>query len=570
MSMGRRAHEFRRIVQDPTLLLGLLVAVLFVAVAVVWPVLRMVGASLTAEATPLFAKLVTKRVYQRIMLNTVILGLGVAALGTALGFLFAFVQVRLDVPCKRFMHLMALVPIVSPPFAVATAAITLFGRSGIISYRLLGLQYNIYGLNGLLFVLSLSFFTVAYLNLAGMLRALDPAIDEAAINLGAGKWHVFRTITLPMLVPGIAGSFLLLFVEAIADLANPLVLGGDFTVLASRIYMAITGEYDVVAGAVLSVILLVPSLAVFVVQRYWVGRRSVVSVTGRPSGRPQRITAPVARWGLFAVTMACSLLILLIYGTVVVGAFTQLLGINNTLTLEHFNFVTFGYGSKAMTDTTALSALATPISGLLGMLIAFLVVRKQFTGKSALDFGAMLGIAVPGTVLGIGYLLAFNRPITVGGLTLLPKLTGGAGLLGGALAIIIAYVVRSVPAAVRSGTAALQQIDPAIEEASTNLGADSATTFRRVTLPLTRPALLSGLIYSFARSMTSLSAIIFLTTPNTRIMTAQILNEVDAGRFGNAFAYCVILIAIVLGAIGILYAVVGSTTGAERALEARG
>ncbi|HOG47288.1 MAG TPA: ABC transporter permease subunit, partial [Anaerolineae bacterium] len=223
-----------------------------------------------------------------------------------------------------------------------------------------------------------------------------------------------------------------------------------------------------------------------------------------------------------------------------------------------------------MTDTTALSALATPISGLLGMLIAFLVVRKQFTGKSALDFGAMLGIAVPGTVLGIGYLLAFNRPITVGGLTLLPKLTGGAGLLGGALAIIIAYVVRSVPAAVRSGTAALQQIDPAIEEASTNLGADSATTFRRVTLPLTRPALLSGLIYSFARSMTSLSAIIFLTTPNTRIMTAQILNEVDAGRFGNAFAYCVILIAIVLGAIGILYAVVGSTTGAERALEARG
>ncbi|HOG47538.1 MAG TPA: ABC transporter permease subunit, partial [Anaerolineae bacterium] len=333
MSMGRRAHEFRRIVQDPTLLLGLLVAVLFVAVAVVWPVLRMVGASLTAEATPLFAKLVTKRVYQRIMLNTVILGLGVAALGTALGFLFAFVQVRLDVPCKRFMHLMALVPIVSPPFAVATAAITLFGRSGIISYRLLGLQYNIYGLNGLLFVLSLSFFTVAYLNLAGMLRALDPAIDEAAINLGAGKWHVFRTITLPMLVPGIAGSFLLLFVEAIADLANPLVLGGDFTVLASRIYMAITGEYDVVAGAVLSVILLVPSLAVFVVQRYWVGRRSVVSVTGRPSGRPQRITAPVARWGLFAVTMACSLLILLIYGTVVVGAFTQLLGINNTLTL---------------------------------------------------------------------------------------------------------------------------------------------------------------------------------------------------------------------------------------------
>jgi iron(III) transport system permease protein len=176
----------------------------------------------------------------------------------------------------------------------------------------------------------------------------------------------------------------------------------------------------------------------------------------------------------------------------------------------------------------------------------------------------MLGLAVPGTVFGIGYLLAFNTPTEVGGVTVFPKLTGGAGLLGGAIAIVLVYIVRSAPGGLRSGAAALQQIDPTIEEASVSLGADQATTFRRVVLPLIRPAFLTGLIYSFARSMTAISAVIFLTTPSTRIMTQQILNETNAARFGNAFAYCVILIVIVCAAIGLLYWIIGSSTRVAR------
>jgi iron(III) transport system permease protein len=559
-------REYRRIAADWTLLAGLLAAVVFLAVAILWPLVRVLGTGVSAQALPILGRYFTSPVYLRIIVNTIELGVLVGLFGTALGFLFAFVQVRVNVPFKKFMNLMALVPIISPPFAIATSAIVLFGRSGIISYQLLGIRYNIYGINGLALVLVLSLFTVAYMNLAGMMRALDPALDEVATNLGANKWQIFRTVTLPMLIPGIGSSFLLLFVEAIADLSNPLVLGGDFTVLASRVYIAIIGEYDVLAGAVLSVILLVPSLTVFILQRYWASRQSVVSVTGRPSGRSQLITAPLAKWTLFAVTMFFSLLILIIYGTVFVGAFTQLLGIDDRLTLEHFMFVLFGYGSEAMTDTTTLSAIATPIAGLLGMIIAWLVVRKQFTGRAALDFGSMLGLAVPGTVIGIGYVLAFHSPVKIGGVTLLPPLHGGAALAGGAIALILAYVVRSVPASVRAGAASLQQIDPSIEEASISLGADNATTFRKVTLPLIRPALIAGLVFGFARSMTSISAIIFLTTPETKIMTAQILNEVDAGRFGNAFAYCVILILIVLTVIGVLNVFVGTSAGVEREL----
>jgi iron(III) transport system permease protein len=200
----------------------------------------------------------------------------------------------------------------------------------------------------------------------------------------------------------------------------------------------------------------------------------------------------------------------------------------------------------------------------LGVVIAFLVIRGRFWGRLALDFGTMLGVAVPGTVFGIGYLLAFNTPVELLGIPVIPKLTGGAALLGGAIAIVMVFVVRSVPGGLRSGAAALQQIDPTIEEASASLGADQVTTFRRVVLPLIRPAFLTGLIYSFARSMTAISAIVFLTTPSTRIMTQQILNETNAARFGNALAYCVILIVIVCAAIALLYWIIGSSTRVDR------
>lgn len=576
LTRTRYGYEFRRILQDPVLAISLILVVLFIFIAIVMPILAMIGASISEEGRALFGHYLTEPAYQAIITNTLVMGLSVAAAGTMLGFLFAYVRVKVQAPFKRFMHLIALIPIISPPFALAIAIIILFGRNGMISRGIFGVRYDIYGLPGLTLALSLSLFTVAYLNFKGMLQALDPSLEEAATNLGASKWRIFRTVTVPMLLPGFAASFLLLFVEAIADLGNPLVLGGNFEVLATRVYISVIGLHDNVAAAVFSVILLVPSLTVFIVQRYWVGRSSVVSITGKPSGTPQQIIHPLVRWPLFGLVMAFCLLIVIVYGVILVGSLTKVLGVNNTFTLEHFDFVINGYGSEAMTDTTLFSIIATPLAGILGMLIAFLVVRKTFAGRGAIDFGTMLGIAVPGTILGIGYLLVFNNPITIAvpftgdsipPITLIPKLTGGRALLGGALAIVIVYIVRSAPAALRSGVALLSQIDPAIEEASISLGADNALTFRRITLPLIRPAFLAGLIYAFARSMTTISAIVFLTTPQTRIMTQQILNETEQGRYGNAFAYCVILIAIVLVAIGILYFTVGSTTGAERSLE---
>ncbi|HEU4918387.1 MAG TPA: iron ABC transporter permease [Candidatus Limnocylindrales bacterium] len=559
------AARRRRAAIDPALTIALVIAVAFVVVAILLPIASMVGTSLTDDALPVFQRY-TFGPQRQILINTVILGVSVALVGTLVGFLFAYVQVRVPLPhlLKRFMHVMALLPIVSPPFALALSAIVLFGRSGIITRDLLGLDFNIYGLPGMVLVMSLSFFPVAYISLSGLMRALDPALDEAATNLGGSRWHTFRRVTLPLLLPGLASGFLLLFVEALADLGNPIVLGGNFQVLASRMYLAIIGQYDLLGGAVLGLLLLVPSLIVYFVHRYYAERASVVSVTGKPSGRPAELTHRPVAILLTLLAIGVSLLVLLMYGTIAWGAFTNLVGVDNTLTTKNFEFVLFGYGLEAVSDTVLLAAIATPLAGVLGVVIAFLVIRGRFWGRLALDFGTMLGVAVPGTVFGIGYLLAFNTPVELLGIPVIPKLTGGAAVLGGAIAIVMVFVVRSVPGGLRSGAAALQQIDPTIEEASVSLGADQATTFRRVVLPLIRPAFLTGLIYSFARSMTAISAIVFLTTPSTRIMTQQILNETNAARFGNALAYCVILIVIVCAAIALLYWIIGSSTRVDR------
>ncbi|MCS7480108.1 ABC transporter permease [Umezawaea endophytica] len=540
-----------RVRSKPALAVSLVVVTAVLGVGLLFPVFQVLLTALSPEGLDAAGSLLGSSVNRGIVVNTVVLGLSVAAVGTVLAFLFAFVRTRLDVPFKRVLHVIAIVPVVSPPFALATALVVLFGRNGVISQGVFGVPYDIYGLDGLTIALALSFFPVVYLTLVGMMQRLDPSLDEAATSLGAGRAKVFLTVTLPMLLPGLASGFLLLFVESIADLANPLVLGGDFTVLSSRAYIAITGEYDVASGAVFSLSLMVPAVLVFLLQRYWIDRRKVFSVTGKPSGRPQTYRGPVALCA-YAVAVLVALVIVLINATILFGAFTAVPGVNNAFTLAHFDFVLFGIGSEAMVDTTVMAVVAAPLAGLLGVLIAYLVVRKLPRVGPVLDFVAMLGVAVPGTVLGIGFVLAFRSENLVGGVTVIPSLVGGAAVLGGSVGIIVVLLIRSMPAAVRAGVSSLHQIHPSIDEASASLGADDSTTFRRITLPLIKPALLAGLTFAIARSMTTLSPIVFLTTPDTKIMASQILAEVDAGRFGNAFAYCCVLMTIVLTLIGLV------------------
>lgn len=542
--------------------IAITLVVAIISLLIVLPVLSILFESTKPTGVNVFKSVTSNPVIRDTIKNTVWLGLSVGFFGTLVGFILAYLQVRVNFRGKKVLHILTLVPLVSPPFAFATAVIVLFGRSGIISHDLLGKTPMLYGYPGLTLVLSISYFPVAYLNLVGMMRSLDPAIDEAASSLGANKFKIFRSVTLPLLIPGITSSFLLLFVEAIADLANPLVIGGDYMVLSSRAYIAINGEYDVSAGAAYSALLLLPALLVFIVQRYWSQKKSVVSVTGKPSGQIAPITSKVGRTPLLVFGWLVASFIVLVYVTVIMGAFIKILGVNNSLTFDHYRYIFSGIANNALRSTVIMAAIATPLAGLMGMVMAWLIIRKLKRGADALDFFGMLGIAVPGTVLGIGYAVTFNEPVKIAGHTIIPQLAGGGAILGGAIAIMMVYTIRSSPAGQRSGIAALQQIDPSLDEASASLGASGGRTFRKVSLPLIKGAFLTGLMFAFARSMTTLSPVLFIATPETPILTQKILAESDSGRYGPAFALCTLLIVIVLIVMGIITAAVrgrGST-----------
>jgi iron(III) transport system permease protein len=528
--------------------IAIFVLVLILSVLILIPVGNVLYKSFQPGGIDVLRDVVENDYTRQIVLNTIWLGTSVGAVGTLVGFLLAYVQVRVNFRGKKLLHVLSLLPLVSPPFAFATAVIVLFGRSGIISNGVFNKEPMIYGYKGLVLVLATSYFPVAYMNLLGMLRSLDPAVDEAARSLGASKFKIFRTVTLPLLIPGLGASFLLLFVEAIADLANPLVIGGDYTVLASRAYVAISGEYNVPGGAAYSTILLVPALMVFIIQRYWSQRADVVTVTGKPSGQVDMIKTPLAKYSLLALAWSIAAFVVLVYSMVILGAFFKVLKVDYSLTLDNFRYIFSGVGNDAVLMTTMLALIATPIAGFFGMMLAWVIVRKIKRGGQALDFFGMLGLALPGTVLGIGYAFTFNSPIQVFGITILPQLAGGGAILGGAVAIVMVYVIRSSPAGQRSGIANLQQIDPAIDEASASLGASGGRTFRKM-------------MFAFARSMTTLSPIIFITTPDTPILTSLILAEADTVRYGYAFAFCTLLIGIVLITMGLINLIVRKTQG---------
>ena len=531
-----------------------LISVFIIIGFVIYPTIEIIAKSVGVDGRAEWDRLSDARRTFVTVRNTVWLGFLVGVIGTLCGLVMALVQVRTEIRFKRLLHLITLIPVISPPFAVAMSVLTLFGRSGLITKDLFGLRYDITGLDGLLLALSVSFMPVAYLNFVGMLQAFDGALEEAATDLGGTLTYRFRTVVLPLLAPGIANSFLLLFVSAIADLGNAVLLGGGYDVLASRIYLAIIGEFNLDKAAVFSVMLLVPSMLVFAAQYFWLRKREYITITGKPVGEPKPIDQRSVLWPLTAIASLIAAFIVLIYGYIVVGAFTEVWNINFSPTFDNILFVLRGAGREALLDTIRLAALATPIASAAGLVIAFVITQRDFRGRGLLDFASVLGVAIPGTIIGIGLLLAYNAPLLGG---LIPELTGTAAIL------VLAFTIRSLPGVVRVAVGALNQLSGSLEEASISLGATPAQTFRKIILPLIRPAMFSSLVWSFARSMTSLSPIIFLVTPQWRIMTAQILNEADQGRFGNAAAYSVVLVSVVLAAISILALTTGFKADSE-------
>lgn len=491
--------------------------------------------------------------------NTLLLAVLCGLLTTLLGLGCALLILRTGMPGKRVMRALTVLPIITPPFVIGLALILLFGRSGLIS-NLLWEWFEIprsrwlYGLPGILLAQVLAFTPIAFLVLIGVVQGISPSLEEASQTLGAGRWQTFSTVTWPLLRPGLANAFLLGFVESMADFGNPLVLGGNYEVLSTKIFFAVVGAaYNQGQAAVLAIVLLGFTLAAFWVQQRWLGDRSYTTVTGKgdsglPTPLPRRIT-----WIAGLVTVPWVTLTLVIYVVILMGGFVRTMGRDYTPTLEHYrtgfkidfsNGIFFeGAAWQSFFTTIKLSAISAPITAAIGLLTAYLLTRQRFNGRKALEFATMLSFAIPGTVLGVAYILAFNVP---------PIEITGTGLI-----LVVAFVFRNMPVGIRSGIAGLSQIDKSLDEASTTLRARSSTTLWRVVLPLLRPALVAALVYSFVRSMTAVSAVIFLVSAEYNLSTAYIVGRVEAGEFGLAIAYSSVLIVVMALGIALIQFGVG-------------
>jgi iron(III) transport system permease protein len=543
--------NWRVIWKEPLLLVFIIAIFYFLLVFVAFPLYMVFKASLIVNKQfdlSNYLAIFAKRYYFQPLINSMVLGILAATAGTVLGFVFAYAITRTPLPFKRFFRMTATFPIISPPFIVSLAAILLFGRAGSLTpvlSRIIG-EYSIYGLGGLVLVETIAYGPIAFLVLYGVLQAIDPALEEAAMDLGASRARVFVTVTLPLAIPGIASAWLLVFIESMADFGNPMVLSGNFRVLSVQAFLQITGMYDISRGATLAILLLIPTVTAFFLQKYWVARKSYVTVTGQPTGATIKRLEWYIKLPTYAACCLFTGIVFLFYGMVIWGSFQKLWGVDATLTLHNY-IQMFEVGKDYIIDSLSLSTLATPITGILGMFIAFLVIRKKFMGRGVMEFVSMLTFAVPGTVVGIGYILAFNQRSA-----LFPFV-----LTGTAWIITTLLIFRNMPVGIRSGIAALQQIDPSIEEASTDLGADSNRTFRKITLPMIAPAFFSGLAFSFVKAMTAISAIIFVVSGKWNLITVAILGFVDNSQYAQAAAMSLLLIVIVLIALSVIQLLVG-------------
>jgi iron(III) transport system permease protein len=492
--------------------------------------------------------------------NTLLLALLTATGTTILGTMMALMAERGARHWQGPLRVMALLPIITPPFVVGLGLILLFGRAGVVN-QLLESWFGIeptrwfYGLPGILTAQLFAFTPIAFMIMRGVVQGIAPSLEEAAQMLRADRRRTFMTVTLPLLKPGLANAFLVGFIESIADFGNPVIVGGQYSVLSTDIFFAIVGaQYDAGRAASLAWVLTIFALAVFALQRGVLGKQNYTTVSGKGDAGIAMPLPDFVRRAIYCVAFPWIVFTVVVYLFAFAGGFVQTWGRDYTLTLKHFHtafalewgqfgLVWAGTAWNSLITTVKLAGISAPITASLGLLIAWLLARNEFKGQGAFEFAALLAFAIPGTVLGVSYILAFNVP---------PLELTGTGLI-----IILCFMFRNLPVGVRAGTAAFKQLDRSLDEASLMLRASTTQTLFRVVLPLLKPALVAALVYSFVRAMTTVSAVIFLVTAENELATTYIIGRVGNGDYGVALAYCTVLIVLMSAAIALIQFLVG-------------
>ncbi len=473
----------------------------------------------------------TKPYYYTALLNSLYCCILTTLTTTVIGVPMAYLMTRYNILGKKLIHVMIVSSLMSPPFIGAYAWIILLGRSGVVTrfFESLGIILpTIYGQLGIIIVFTLKLFPYTYLYTSSAMGSIDSSLEEAAENLGSRKWKRLVTITLPLVLPSIAAGAIMVFMTSLADFGTPMLIGEGFTVLPVMIYNQYMSEMGGNANlaSALSVVVVVCSTLVLVLQKKLIEKKNYVMTALRPPKEVQLhgfkrflATAPVFIVAFFGFVPQIVVLV------------TSFIKTSGPMFLEGFSLNSYrsilSRLSLNIKNTYLFAIAAIIIIVIVGSLISYLIVRKKGFISSILDWLLMFPFVIPGAVLGISLIVAFNKPPLI--------------LTGTAFIIIISYVVRKLPYTVRSGSAYLKQMDPSIEEASVNLGVSPQKTFFKITLPMMMPGILSGAILSWITCVNELSSSIMLYGGRTSTVSVAIYTEVVRNSYGTAAALATIL-----------------------------
>lgn len=531
-----RKRLLRRPERAPALIAALLVGAPLL-LFILYPLAFILGRSFwTPEGLGLanYAAMLSTARFARILYNSFEVTLTSTAIAVVLAYGFAYAVQRSAMPGKNLFRLIALVPLFAPSLVQAQGLVLLFGRNGLIN-RTFGTGIEIYGYWGIVLSMVLYVFPYAFLILSAALAVSDSRLYESARMLGAGPWRIFRTVTLPSTKYGLAASIFVCFTLVITDFGNPMVIGANYNVLATEVYNQVIGQANFERGTVIGMVLLVPAAVAAISEKY-ISRRQYALVSEQ--SRPLVILPDRVRdlaFAAFSATIAAA--ILAIVAVVLYASFVHLWPYRMTFSLRHYAFDVQN-GIKPLWNSIYISLMAAGLGVVAVTASAYVIEKFKSAVTRPLYFLSILPAAVPGMVLGLGYILAFNNP------------ANPVYLIYGTLVIIaIANVYYYHAQGFLIASTSMKQISGTFDEASATLGGTRFQTLRKVTLPLIAPTLIGVAVFFFMRSMVTLSAVIFLITPQTQVAAVSVLLLEDRGATNQAAAFSVCIMATVIGAL---------------------
>jgi iron(III) transport system permease protein len=478
-----------------------------------------------------YIRFFTKKYYYSSLGRSLFVSIVTTATTLAVGVPMAYLMSRYNVFGKRFIHIFIIMSLMSPPFIGAYSWIMLFGRAGFVTQFFEGMGIHlpsIYGKLGIILVFTFKLFPYVYLYTSGAMGSIDSSLEEAAENLGSNKLRRLLTITIPVILPSIAAGAIMVFMTSLADFGTPMLIGEGYMVLPVLVYNEYMSEIGGNAhlASALSVIVVLCSMTVLLLQKYFVTRKNYVMTAMRPP-KEEKLHG-LKRFLVTMPVLLVTLIGILPQIVVVVSSFVKsdFTGFKKGFSIESYVTI-FNRLWTNIRNTFVFSAAAIVFIIVLGMLISYIVVRQKGIAGQLMDLLIMFPFVIPGAVLGISLIVAFNKQPMI--------LTGTAAIM------IIAFVVRKLPYTVRSGSAFLQQMDPSVEEASISLGVSPMKTFVKVTARLMAPGILSGAILSWITCINELSSSVMLYGGKTSTISVAIYTEVVRNSYGTAAALASIL-----------------------------